>query len=139
MDHHPLLSPTPSSPLLVVTPLIPPHHAGWLPDSDIALAVFGICMDITSLLAMVCYGVGAAVAVRVANHLGAGCHTGAALAGRAALGLGVGLGGVAAAVLVLLRRCYLPWLTEDAAVQQQAAVAMVPAALSLLGARLSLL
>lgn len=104
-----------------------------LPNSDIALSVFGISNDMINVISMSCYALAAAVAARVANHLGAGSDIRASLTTRVALVLSAGLGGIAAVGLIVLRGWYVPWYTEDVHVRRHTAHAMVPGSLSLLG------
>ncbi len=110
-----------------------PPAPGLLPQSKIELSVFGISNDMINVVSMSCYALAAAVAVKVANHLGAGNERGAARTMRVALGVSLVLGAVAAGLLIVLRRWYVPWYTEDGHIRRRTGGAMVPASLSLLG------
>ncbi|KAG0580689.1 hypothetical protein KC19_4G191800 [Ceratodon purpureus] len=95
--------------------------AGVLPNSQLVLASFSICMGLLALSNMTSLALGVATSVRVSNELGAGKPHAARSVVAVSLVLGLVNGSIMASLIYSLRNVWGWGFTNDAEVVQQVA------------------
>ncbi|CAM6127106.1 unnamed protein product [Calypogeia fissa] len=90
--------------------------SGLLPNPQLEMSTFTICLNTIAVLYMIPYGLGASASVRVSNELGAGRPSIAKKAVVVALSLGLTEGFIMATVVFLLRYVWPRAFTNEAEV-----------------------